>query len=190
VVNDDASPSRIKWWWGARAGGTAEEAAGKGGQGGETWGETPRLAATAAKFLSCFGFVGGANGNAYLDTEDGQMDVRRESRGEGCGPVLNDIIFGGGEGGARAGTWLLSRVPTPLGWGGSACWDGQGQWQGAGSPAREGGGGGARIGVRRRKGPPEWENLVFSGGGVKVLAFPPALGILARTFGDTGQVFM
>ena len=96
----------MRWWWGARAGGTAEEAMGQGGEGretwGETWGETSRLAATAAKFLSCFGLVGGANGNAYRDTEDGQMDVRRESRGEGCGPVcctaLNDVIFGGGEG--------------------------------------------------------------------------------------------
>jgi hypothetical protein len=77
-------------------------------------------------------------------------------------------------------------------WGGGGPHAGtrRGSGRGRARQHARGAGGGARIGVRGRKGPPEWENLVFSGGGVKVLAFPPALGILARTFGDTGQVFI
>ncbi|EKX40760.1 hypothetical protein GUITHDRAFT_142536 [Guillardia theta CCMP2712] len=37
---------------------------------------------------------------------------------------------------------------------------------------------------KHRMSTPQWENLVFSGGGVKVLAFPPALAVIANCFGD------
>ena len=74
----------------------------------------------------------------------------------------------------------------------TSCFNDQGSWgsfdDGAGEGGMQGGCFGGRRGGRRgRRRPlrkPVWENLVFSGGGVKVLAFPSALATIADHVGE------
>ena len=76
--------------------------------------------------------AGGGGAGEYRSSGDGVLGVSREGRGEGCGPVtcadLEHVGFGGVESGGRAR--MLSRVPSPLGWGGAGVSvDVPGQWQ-------------------------------------------------------------
>ncbi len=94
-----------------------------------------------------------------------RSSAEERSNAEDLQPPTPTVQGGSGIGGGRL--QLLSRVPLPV-----TCAD----ISLSGAAVRQGGGGG--VGVRGRGSQvalPQWENVVFSGGGVKVLAFVKAL---------------
>ena len=122
--------------------------------------------------------AGGGSGNTDSDSA-GEVGARWSCFGWGGGSGdMRYLSTGSSEVDGRVSrgprssgsALLLSRVPQPLCGGG-----GRGPKM---LPPQE----------RKRAGEvPQWENLVFSGGGIKVCAFPSALGVVARCFGDAGQ---
>ena len=59
--------------------------------------------------------------------------------------------------------------------------------KGFGSLFLGGGGADGYVAEPKRSKGPGWENLVFSGGGIKSMVHPAALGVIADTYGDDGR---